>query len=291
MSSGAVLVTGATGKLGTAVCRELLARGHRIRGTDRRHDKSFPAELVLGDLCDEFFVHRLFEGVQAVVHLGNHPNQFAGPSPARLLSENVAMNANVFQAAVGHGVGRIVFASSIQVMIRRDQQPPPRPHVLPYLPLDGDAPANPGTNSYALSKEFAERMLRLLVEQDATLSATALRYPMLVTPAFAARFQSGKRTPLAHLDFVECTAHLFLEDAARLVGDVLAHGLAGYHQYFPALTMELGGYPARELVREHFPHVHFKRALADGEPLIDLSAIERDLGWRPHERLRFDVER
>ena len=31
----AVLVTGSAGRIGRAVCAELLARGHRVRGFDR----------------------------------------------------------------------------------------------------------------------------------------------------------------------------------------------------------------------------------------------------------------
>jgi nucleoside-diphosphate-sugar epimerase len=286
-----VLVTGATGKLGTAVCHALLGSGFEVCATDRRHARDFPVKVELGDLCDELFVYRALEGARAVVHLGNHPNAFIGLSPQRLLAENMAMNANVFRAAVDLGLKTIVFSSSVQVTLPRHQPAGGPPYSIPYLPLDGALPQNPGSNAYAQSKEFAERLLQLLVEADPTLSATAIRFPMLVGEWLVRRFSSARRMPLEFVDFTEGTAHLFLEDAGRIVADVLDRSLAGYHQYFPAQTMDLRGYPLSELVRERYPNVELRCPLESMQSLIDVSSITRDLGWTPHERLSVEVER
>src|SRR5690606_25277279 len=116
--------------------------------------------VEVGDLCDEYFAHRVVEGVDAVVHLANHPNPVSGPTPQRLLADNVAMNVNVFQAAALLGVRCLVFASSVQAMIRRDRPVHGPPFPIPYLPLDGDLPPNPGLSTYGISKEFGERLLR-----------------------------------------------------------------------------------------------------------------------------------
>jgi nucleoside-diphosphate-sugar epimerase len=106
-----VLVTGATGKLGWSTCQALRRHGLAVRATDQKLAPSFDFETELGDLKDEFFVHRLLGGVGAVVHLGNHPNAFAGPSPQRILAENTQMNANVFQACVQRGISRLARSS------------------------------------------------------------------------------------------------------------------------------------------------------------------------------------
>src|SRR5690606_23062551 len=88
-----LLVTCATGRLASHVCRALLDSGYEVRATDQRFVVGFPVRVELGDLRDEHFVYRLLEGCDAVVHLGNHPNAYCGPSRQRLLAENVAMNA------------------------------------------------------------------------------------------------------------------------------------------------------------------------------------------------------
>src|SRR5262245_51462292 len=133
-----VLVTGATGKLGEKTCEALLRRGFDVRATDQKMPPECEFDVELGDLKDEYFVHRLVRGVNAVVHLGNHPNAFAGPSPQRILAENTQMNANVFQATVQHGVERLVFASSVQAFLYTNFERRPSSFRLPYLPLDGN---------------------------------------------------------------------------------------------------------------------------------------------------------
>jgi nucleoside-diphosphate-sugar epimerase len=286
-----VLVTGATGKLGTAVCQALLERGYAVRATDRQFVKGFPVRIELGDLCDELFVYRTMEGCSAVMHAGNHPNQFVGLSAPRILSDNVAMNANVFHAAVDHGVESIVFASSVQAMIRRERNVTEPPYSIPVLPLDGELPANPGANTYAQSKEFAERMLELIAARQPALSLTAIRYPMLVTAWFERRMSSVAQVPLKWLDLAECTAHLFLEDAGALVADVLARRLPGYRRYFPAQTMDIANYPVEELLANHYADVPRRAPIPDLASLIDISAITRDVGWVPKRRLRIAVER
>lgn len=285
-----ILVTGATGKLGTAVCLALRERGLAVRATDLKFAADFPVRVELGDLRDELFVYRMVEGCDAVVHLGNHPNAFVGLSRQRLLSENLSMNANVFHAAIDLGVRCVVFASSVQAMVRRDTRPPGTPPAIPYLPLDGAVPWNPGQNTYAQSKEFAERMLQLSVESNPELSATSIRFPMLVTEGLLRRFNLTPKVPAAWIDFEECTAHLFLEDAGRLVADVLARRLPGYHQYFPAQMMDLRGYPLRNLVQDRYSHAELRQPLETMSTLIDVSAITRELGWVPGPRLSFEVE-
>ena len=286
-----VLVTGATGKLGEKTCEALLRHGHDVRATDQKVPPDFQLDVELGDLKDEFFVHRLLRGVRAVVHLGNHPNAFAGPSPQRILAENTQMNANVFQAAVQNRVERLVFASSVQAFLYTNFERRAQSFRLPYLPLDGNVPCAPGPNTYGQSKEFAERMLQHLCAAHPALSATALRFPMLVNDLTIARFERQRSMDPSWFNYSECvSSHLTLEDAAELIALVLEHATPGYRQYFPALAVEFAGHPAAEVIRRFYPDTPLRQPLDTIRELIDLSDITRDTGWRPTRRIIVPVD-
>src|SRR5690349_123903 len=216
-----ILVTGAAGKLGSVVVAALARAGHEVRATDTRFRADLPVPLRPANLLDEHALYPLLEGCDALVHCGNHPNRFAGPSPQRLLAENTAMNANAIWAAVDSGVKHVVFASTIQVMIPSEAIGDP-PYWLPYLPLDGAAPPTPGMNPYALSKQFAEALLKVVADTKPGLATTSLRYPMLIGDWFRGRIATnGGRVPRDYLHLGEATAHLSIADAARLVVHVL----------------------------------------------------------------------
>lgn len=275
-----VLVTGSAGRLGSVVCKELLRIGHDVVGTDQRYVANLGAPLRLADLCDPHAVYPLLEGCDAVVHLGNVPNLSLGPSPQQVLSRNVAMNANVFRAALDLGVRRVVFASSIQAMVRLEEgRAAETPPCIPYFPLDGAAPADPGNNFYGLSKEFGERTLRVLSERFPALCCTSLRFPLLVGAWFYERAASP--LPVSALNFSEALTYLDFSDAARLVGLVLDKQTPGYHQYFPAQVINLEGYTAARILSEFFPHIPLRRPPEGIDSLVDGAVLERDFGFRP----------
>ncbi len=285
-----VLVTGASGRLGRVVCQELARAGHDVRATDRRF-AALEVPLTLADLREPLAPYPLLEGRDALVHLGNIPNLNGGAAPQVVLGENTTINANVFRAAVELGVKRIVFASSLQAMIRLDHGQPSAepPFGIPYFPLDGDAPPNPGDNFYALSKEFAERTLRLMCSLDPALTCTALRFPMLAGEWFTNRLQTP--LPPSGLNRSEGLTYLKLDDAARVVALVLERQQPGYHQYFPAQAVEIEGMPAAAVIAELFPQTPLNRPAESIHSLVDLSALERDVGFRPGAPLTVRLER
>jgi len=287
-----VVVTGAAGRLGRHVCDALVEMGMDVIGADRQYvrDTDWPIRMI--DLLDEMAVYPLVEGADAVVHLGNHPHMGAG-APARVYLENVQMNYNVFTAAHAVGASRIIFSSSIQTFASEhrgsDTDVPSR---LPYLPLDGDIPADPA-NVYGLSKANAEQMLRMMVEHQNLPSAVAIRFPYLATRE---RFESG-RLPrdmanrwLSRIRTDEGFTLLQLPDAAQLIGRILQSDLPGYRCYLPASPMLMVDISIREAIETYYPDVPVRQPLDDADCLVDNSRITEETGWTPAPVPTADVE-
>ena len=110
-----VLVTGAAGRLGRAVVTTLHEAGFDVVAADQTYNRELPVRTHVVDLRDPLSLYSIIEGCEAVAHLANHPNAYAGPSPQQLYADNVAMDMNVFQAAVDVGARKLIFASSVQV--------------------------------------------------------------------------------------------------------------------------------------------------------------------------------
>lgn len=279
-----IIVTGASGRFGTVLCKTLADTGHEVTGLDRNAPETQVVTMRYENLCDPTSCMRALEGADAVVHLANHPNQHSGTFH-QVYSENCAMNAAVMHAAASHRVARFVFASSIQVFSGDRTMATPGPSRLPYLPLDSRVPANP-QNPYALSKVAGEAMLRYFVEEGKFESGFAIRFPCLIRAyAHVRNFGDGKtlegrpgrRTPADEVFLM-----LEITDAARLVAACLASGVKGYRCYFPACaTTFLYGLSSAEIRARFYPEVPWRQGVPEDAPLCDTSEIESDVGWSP----------
>ncbi len=117
---GPTLLTGASGFVGSAVARTLLARGHRLRllvrrTSDRRNLAGLDAELVEGDLTDAASVARAVAGCRFVFHVAADYRIWV-PDPAAMLAANVAGTQTVMRAAMAADVARVVYCSSVAAL-------------------------------------------------------------------------------------------------------------------------------------------------------------------------------
>lgn len=125
-----VLVTGASGWLGAAVARDLVAAGHTVRTLQRRPSGVDGAEDVLGSVTQPDAIDRAVDGVEAVVHLAAKVS-FAGRE-ADFVAVNLDGTRLLVRAAKRAGVRRLVFVSSPSVAhtgqaIMGEDAPPARP--------------------------------------------------------------------------------------------------------------------------------------------------------------------
>lgn len=264
--------------IGHHVVAQLVGDGHDVVSADRAHRRFDGAETRVVDFRRREDLYALLEGADAVVHLANHPNSFS-TDPQTLLSENLAINVNVCQAAADLGVGRIVFASSIQTVSGVPPVPPEgAPVVLPWLPADGDTPARPG-NIYGLSKMLTEQMLAHYSRLHG-LSAVAIRFPWVCGNPRHLRHFAGWETLDRHR-VNELGAWLWVEDAARLVSAILKTELPGFRVYLPTGPLPASFGAINEIVRRHYAHVPRKHPDQPLKVLIDIGQITRETGWTP----------
>jgi nucleoside-diphosphate-sugar epimerase len=140
-----VLVTGASGLLGGAVARALVARGDEVRTLQRRASGVPGVEDVRGSVTDPAAVAGAVEGVEAVVHLAAKVS-LAG-EPAEFHAVNVEGTGALLDAAERAGVERFVQVSSPSVA-----------HLGSSLVGAGTTPADPrhARGEYARTKAAGE---------------------------------------------------------------------------------------------------------------------------------------
>ena len=320
--TGPVLVTGATGFLGSYVVRALLERGVPVRAIGRNLEaglalEALGAEFRPVDLRQRAAVVAVCRGVQAVVHSGARVDAFGRRSDFQAV--NVGGTENVIAGCRAHGVARLVHISTPSV-VRRGAAP---------LPIDERVPASEDhTSPYPWSKKLAEDRVRAAAAGG--MATVILRpraiygpgdralLPRVVEPARKGRLAIiGDGDNLANFTFVE--------DAARAVLLALARDEAVSGTYFVTSGEDLPLWDVlfRLLDRMGVPRptrrVTIEQAMAaaavmeaawsllplPGDPLLtrytvdlmahswtfDISAARADLGYAPQVTIDEGIER
>jgi dihydroflavonol-4-reductase len=114
------LLTGATGFVGSAVARALLARGHSVRalarpGSDRRNLAGLDVQVAEGDLTDPASLARAADGCRYLLHVAADYRLWV-PDPAAMMRANVEGTRALLLAAQAKGVERIVYCSSVAAL-------------------------------------------------------------------------------------------------------------------------------------------------------------------------------
>ena len=157
-----LLVTGATGFVGSAVARRLLDAGHAVRvlvrpGSDRRNTDGLDIEIAEGDLADPASLAGAVAGCTGVFHVAADYRLWTR-DPAPMVAANVDGTVNLMRAAAEAGASRIVYTSSVATL---------------GLGADG-GPADEKTSStlgdmigpYKRSKFLAEAEVRRMATED-----------------------------------------------------------------------------------------------------------------------------
>lgn len=115
-----ILITGASGFIGSAVVHRLLACNYEVRvmvrpTSDYRNLEGLPVERVCGDLTDADSLSKAIAGCKALFHVGAYYRIWSR-DPKQFYTVNVTGTRNIMLAALHAGVERIVYTSSIAAL-------------------------------------------------------------------------------------------------------------------------------------------------------------------------------
>ncbi|MBZ4412614.1 NAD(P)-dependent oxidoreductase [Myxococcus sp. XM-1-1-1] len=260
-----ILVTGATGKVGSRLTQRLAERGHDVRALVREPTRAvFPkeagVELAQGDLLDAGSLVPAVRGVDAVVHCAAF---FRGATPEQAQAVNDLGTQHLAAAARAASVKRFIFTSTGLV------------HGSTGGRLVGEEDSCAPTVAYPVSKLAAERFL-LGVEG---LDVRVLRLPFVygdgdphieeVVPMMRG-FPAAQRMSIAHhADVAQAVARLLeAPSPAHRIYNVVDDEAPDLATLFASV-----GQPPPD-----GSNAEFARAF---DVLLDGRRIREDLGFKP----------
>jgi len=271
-SGESVLVTGASGFVGSAVARALIAQGARVRllvraTSDRTNLAGLAAEMAEGDIRDQASVERAASGTRYLFHVAADYRIWA-PDPEEIVRNNRAGTLAVMNAARATGVERIVYTSSVATL----------------KPLDGGvadetraATPEQAVGAYKRSKVVAERLVEAMVADG--LPA------VIVNPSTPIGPRDVKPTPTGRIIVEAANGKMpaFVDSGLNLahVDDVAAghllameHGQIGERYILGGTDVSLGQMLAdiAAIIGRRPPTIHIPRA-----PLFPLAWINEQV--------------
>ena len=295
-----VFVTGATGFIGTALCKRLLEEGLFVHGTVRSFDPSIlpqgVAPVQLESIEKKGKWETILNDIDTIVHLAARVHVMKDSvtyHSSEYHKVNVQGSKHLALAAAQYGVKRFIFMSSAKVNGEGRSRP--------YKEADIQEPQDP----YGISKLEAEQVLHEIADQTG-LEVVILRPPLVYGPGVKANFlrllkvvDSGIPLPLLStnnrrsLIYIEnlvdavftCLSHPEVSGQTFLVSDgedistselirIIGFALERpAHMFpFPTFLMRLTG---RLLGKS----AEVERLL--GSLMVDCSKIKRELNWEP----------
>jgi dihydroflavonol-4-reductase len=211
-----ILITGASGFVGSALARAAQQRGFRVRvlvrsSSPRSNLAGLDAELAEGDMRDQDSVSRALDGVRYLFHVAADYRLWSR-HPEEIVRNNVDGTGAVMRAALAQRVERVVYTSSVATL-RVDSR-------TTAATEDDQLAAHEAIGAYKRSKVLAER----LVEQ--MIAAQGLQ-AVIVNPSTPIGMRDVRPTPTGRIIIEAATGKMpaFVDTGLNLVNvDDVAQG-------------------------------------------------------------------
>jgi nucleoside-diphosphate-sugar epimerase len=273
-----VVITGASGKAGRTVVRDLLDHGHDVLAVDLLAPAESPAPTLIADLTDFGQTVECLAGADAVVHLAAIPASRIHTEQATFRT-NTLSTYNVFEASRLLGLSRVVWASSETILGLPFEREQPA-----YAPIDEEHPPYP-ESSYALSKLLSEELGRQLNRWTGT-PWVALRLSNIMEPDDYAHFPAFWND--ARLRRWNLWGYIDARDVAQCCRLALDADVSADH-FIVAAADTVMNRPSRELMAEVYPSVPYRATAGEYDTLLSIDKARRLLSYEPHHSWRDHV--
>ena len=286
-----VIVTGGSGKTGSAVIRELIAHGYTVLNVDIASPREPLCQHLKADLTDMGQVMDALArhpgmidrrrgplgAPEAIIHL-------AGITAPAMLPDHVTFEINtvstynVFNAATRLGLKRVVWTSSETAFGLPFTRTPPL-----FAPLTEEHPAVP-ESGYALGKVLQEQMAREMNRWCPSTVFAGLRLSNVFDEADC-------RTIPSYWDKPETRrwnlwSWVDSRDVAQACRRALEAPLSGAEIFTIAAADTLMKLTNRELMKAYFPAVPLRGEIGAHTTLLSIDKARRMLGYDPQHTWR-----
>lgn len=173
------LVTGANGHVGNNLCRQLVARGERVRAMIRASADPAPLagldlEIVRGDIMDATSTARAVEGCGRVYHTAAGFLMWSKDPERDIIRPSVEGTRNVLEAAARAGVEKAVYTSSSGTIGHADAPTSRYDETRPY----------PTPHTHYLRGKIAAEQEAFAISRRAGLAMVSIHPGLILGPRF-----------------------------------------------------------------------------------------------------------
>ena len=269
-----IAITGAAGRIGTAIAAKALEQGHSVVSIDRvaptNRSESEHEHFAIADIVDYDALLSAFAGCDALIHMAAIPTPFGHPDHV-VHNNNVVGSYNALRAAVEHGIMHICQASSVNAIGLSFS----RAAHFHYFPIDENHPPY-NEEAYGLSKWICEQQADSFARRYEGLSIASMRFHLVADRATAAEYFNFE-TPEAAKHLWAYTTYDAASRACLLSLEAAFEGHEVFYIIAPDSTMDK---PTLDLARRFFPDVPVRGDLSGNASFFSSAKAERLLGWR-----------
>tara|TARA_Y100001960_G_scaffold172168_1_gene180465 strand:+ start:1192 stop:2112 length:921 start_codon:yes stop_codon:yes gene_type:complete len=302
-----VYLTGANGRAGQYILRDLLSNGYEVVGVDKNPpnlNNSFPETgffnqhpVSMGsgytfkyvDVTDFGQVVSTMKGCDAVIHMAAIPNPLMAPEH-EVFRVNLMSNWNILESAEIYQIKNIVMASSINAVGAVFSK---GINARPYFPIDEEHPTF-AEDSYSQSKWIGEIMADSFVRRSSgDLRISSMRFSGLMDKERSSNINKQNRFLYKKEDkdsMIRNAKNFWswsdIEESARACVLSLEADFFGHEAFFINSLDTISNTKSEELIKTFYPESEIKKDLGDYETLISVDKAIKLLGWDPQATWR-----